>query len=133
MKTVAIYEMKANLSHLLDQVEAGEEITVTRRGVPIARLVPDHPPVKADIAALIERTKFTRHKSTLEGLSLNDLIEEGRDWWPLWWTIQWSWAGISKARPPDTPIMCWIVFPVKSLMCQVCGCWRFPTFCVRPG
>jgi prevent-host-death family protein len=79
MKTVAIYEMKANLSQLLDQVEAGEEITVTRRGVPIARIIPDHPPIRTDIAALIERIKSTRHKSTLEGLNLNDLVEEGRD------------------------------------------------------
>lgn len=79
MKTVAIYEMKANLSHLLDQVEAGEEITVTRRGVPIARIIPDHPPVKADVAALIARIKSTRHKSSLQGLDLNDMIEEGRD------------------------------------------------------
>lgn len=79
MKTVAIYEMKANLSHLLDQVEAGEEITVTRRGVPIARLIPDHPPVKPDVAALIERIKSSRHKSTLDGLNLDEMIEEGRD------------------------------------------------------
>jgi hypothetical protein len=47
--------------------------------VPIARIIPDHPPVKADVAALIERIKSTRHKSTLEGLNLNDLIEDGRD------------------------------------------------------
>lgn len=79
MKTVAIYEMKANLSHLLDQVEAGEEITVTRRGVPIARLIPEHPPVKPDVGGLIKRMKSSRRKSTLEGLNLNDLIEEGRD------------------------------------------------------
>ena len=79
MKTVAIYEMKANLSHLLDQVEAGEEITVTRRGVPIARLIPDHPPIKPDVTALIERIKSSRHKSTLDGLNLRELIEGGRD------------------------------------------------------
>lgn len=57
----------------------GEEITVTRRGVPIARLIADHPPVKPDVAALIERIKSSRHKSTLEGLNLSELIEEGRD------------------------------------------------------
>ena len=79
MRTVANNEMKAKLSHLLDQVEAGEEITVTRRGVPIARIIPEHPPAKTDVAALIERIKSTRHKSTLEELNLSDLIEEGRD------------------------------------------------------
>lgn len=79
MRTLAVYEVKANLSTLLDQVEAGEEITVTRRGVPIARIVPDHPPTKPDISGLIARIKSTRRKSTLDGLSLRDLIEEGRD------------------------------------------------------
>ncbi|OAJ72076.1 hypothetical protein A7976_08570 [Methylobacillus sp. MM3] len=79
MKTLAVYEVKANLSALLDQVEAGEEITITRRGVPIARIVPDHPQVKPDISGLIARIKSTRHKSTLEGLNLRELIEEGRD------------------------------------------------------
>ena len=78
MKTIAIYEMKANLSHLLDQVEAGEEITVTRRGVPIARLIPVHPPVQPDVA-LIERIKSSRYKSSLDGLNLRKLIKEDSD------------------------------------------------------
>lgn len=79
MKTFAVYEVKANLSTLLAQVEAGEEITVTRRGVPIARIVPEHPPVKPDIGGLIARIKSTRRQSTLDGLNLRQMIEEGRD------------------------------------------------------
>lgn len=79
MKTVAVYEVKAQLSHLLDKVELGEEIKITRRGVTITRIVPDHPSAKPDVAALIERIRATRHKSTLEGLDLRELIEEVRD------------------------------------------------------
>lgn len=33
------YSAKANLSKLLDAVERGEEVTITRRGKPVARLV----------------------------------------------------------------------------------------------
>ncbi|MDQ3779529.1 MAG: type II toxin-antitoxin system prevent-host-death family antitoxin [Chloroflexota bacterium] len=40
MKTVGAYEAKTHLSQLLDEVAAGESITITRHGVPVARLVP---------------------------------------------------------------------------------------------
>jgi prevent-host-death family protein len=37
---IGVFEAKNNLSALLDDVEAGAEITITRRGRPVARLVP---------------------------------------------------------------------------------------------
>ena len=39
MCTISLAEAKAKLSHILDQVEAGEEVVITRRGQPVARLV----------------------------------------------------------------------------------------------
>jgi prevent-host-death family protein len=39
-KTAAIAELKTHLSRYLSRVKAGEEILVTERGVPVARLVP---------------------------------------------------------------------------------------------
>lgn len=39
MKQIGAVEAKTKLSHLLDLVEAGEEIVITRRGKPVARLV----------------------------------------------------------------------------------------------
>ena len=39
MVTVNIHEAKTNLSKLLEQVEAGEEVVIARAGKPIARLV----------------------------------------------------------------------------------------------
>jgi prevent-host-death family protein len=50
MKTAAVSELKASLSEYLGQVKAGEEVLVTDRGKPIARIVPlgrddsDRPP-----------------------------------------------------------------------------------------
>jgi len=38
--TAAVAELKAQLSRYLSRVKAGEEILVTERGVPVARLVP---------------------------------------------------------------------------------------------
>lgn len=39
MVTISTYDAKATLSALLQQVEAGEEVVITRHGKPVARLV----------------------------------------------------------------------------------------------
>jgi prevent-host-death family protein len=44
MKQVNIRQAQTQLSKLLKRVAAGEEISITKRGVPVARLVP----VRAD-------------------------------------------------------------------------------------
>ena len=38
-KSVGVHEAKTHLSRLLEDVAAGEEVTITRRGEPVARLV----------------------------------------------------------------------------------------------
>lgn len=43
MRTIQIVEAKARFSALLAEVEAGEEIAITRHGRVVARLVPDAP------------------------------------------------------------------------------------------
>ena len=40
MKTVGAFEAKTHFSQLLERAEKGEEILITRRGKPVARLVP---------------------------------------------------------------------------------------------
>ena len=40
MATVALAEAKATLSALLDRVERGETVTITRHGIPVAELHP---------------------------------------------------------------------------------------------
>ncbi len=39
-KSVGVHEAKTHLSRLLEQVAGGEEISITRRGEEVARLVP---------------------------------------------------------------------------------------------
>jgi prevent-host-death family protein len=42
---INVHEAKTNFSRLLQRVAAGEEITIARAGVPVARLVPIEPKV----------------------------------------------------------------------------------------
>lgn len=79
MRSVGSYEAKTHLPRLLDEVAAGETIVITKRGVPVARLVPAEEP-RPDIDAVIEsiREFRTRENITLGGISIRELIEEGR-------------------------------------------------------
>lgn len=76
-RTVGAYEAKSKLSELLDQVERGRTITITRHARNIARLVP------ADEVA-VDRSVFTRIRALHARLSLGngetarDLINAGR-------------------------------------------------------
>jgi prevent-host-death family protein len=42
MAEIGMHEAKTQLSKLVERVEGGEEIVITRRGQPAARLVPEH-------------------------------------------------------------------------------------------
>jgi len=53
MKTVSLADAKAQLSELVDRVEAGESIGITRRGKPVARLTAaDSPRQRVDVGRL---------------------------------------------------------------------------------
>jgi prevent-host-death family protein len=82
METVGSYEAKTHLPRLLERVEHGETITITRHGKRIARLVPATPSARRpEIAEVIEamRTFQEQEAPTLgDDLSIRDLIEEGR-------------------------------------------------------
>lgn len=96
MGTASISETKAKLSALLDRVKAGETVTITDRGVPVAQIVPlngtsevdwdarlekleragviRRPKQKLDVTAFLERPlpKF-------QGSVLEALLEERRE------------------------------------------------------
>jgi prevent-host-death family protein len=77
--TVGAYEAKTHLSELLEKVEAGEEITITKHGAPVAKLVPVKKEASAEerIAA-IERIQKLSSGLSLQGLKVKDLLSEGR-------------------------------------------------------
>ena len=80
MQVVGAYEAKTHLSRLLDEVAKGETITITRHGVPVAMLVPPPDKKREDVARLIEEWRRYRREQniTLGGLSIREMIEEGR-------------------------------------------------------
>lgn len=77
--TVGAYDAKTHFSELLEKVAAGEEITITRHGTPVARLVPVKKKYTPDERrAAIERIKKLSAGLSLGGLKIRDLINEGR-------------------------------------------------------
>ncbi len=78
MKTVGAYEAKTHLPRLLDEVARGETITITKHGVPVARLVPPEGLEERDAGAAIDRWLALRQGIRLDGLSIREMIEEGR-------------------------------------------------------
>ena len=79
METVGAYEAKTHLSKLLDRVSKGERITITKHGVPVAVLAPPEVARKRPVSEVIEDIKRFGERHTLDGLSLREMIEEGRD------------------------------------------------------
>ncbi|MDM8007654.1 MAG: type II toxin-antitoxin system prevent-host-death family antitoxin [Phycisphaerae bacterium] len=76
---VGAYDAKAHFSELLERVENGEEVTITRHGSPVAKMVP----VKKSMTpeermAAIRRWQESSKGLTLGGLKVRDLINEGR-------------------------------------------------------
>ena len=79
MREVGVVEAKNTLGTLLDQVEHGAEIVITRHGRAVAKLVPVHPgfdreKAKRAAAGLREASKGVM----LRGLKIKDLVNEGR-------------------------------------------------------
>jgi prevent-host-death family protein len=79
LKEVGAFEAKNRLGQLLDLVERGEEVVITRHGREVARLVPPKGRInRAEARAAAQRIREMRKGVTLGGLSLKDLINEGR-------------------------------------------------------
>jgi prevent-host-death family protein len=79
MREIGAFEAKTNLSRLLDAVAAGEEIVVTKRGRPVARLVPPEP-ASADRRRALDRIRALRGR-VASGTTVGDLLsarDEGR-------------------------------------------------------
>lgn len=77
--TIGAYEAKTHLSELLEKVEAGQEITITKHGAPVAKLVPVKKEASAEQrAAAIQRIQNLAAGLSLGGLKVRDLINEGR-------------------------------------------------------
>lgn len=76
---VGVSDAQSRLLDLLERVAGGEQITITRNGWPVARLVP----VPADSSVerrreAVQAMRELANRNRLEGLRVKDLIAEGR-------------------------------------------------------
>lgn len=78
MRMIGAYEAKTHLPRLLDEVAKGKTITITKHGVPVAMLVPAPETRHKSIREVIEALREFRKGKTLGGITIRELIEEGR-------------------------------------------------------
>jgi prevent-host-death family protein len=78
MIKVGAFEAKTQFSALLDKVEKGEDVVITRHGKPVARLVKADAASLEEVDAAIARIKARREGVTTGGLGWKALRDEGR-------------------------------------------------------
>jgi prevent-host-death family protein len=78
MNSVGLFDAKTHLSALLERVAQGEEITITKHGMPVALLVPAANRRKKDPKKVAERIRALRQGARLEGVTIPQLLERGR-------------------------------------------------------
>ncbi|MBM5801272.1 MAG: type II toxin-antitoxin system prevent-host-death family antitoxin [Cyanobacteria bacterium K_DeepCast_35m_m2_023] len=78
MKTVGAFEAKTHLSKLLEEVQQGEEVLITRHGRAVARMLPMQANQTEQRLRAIERLRNFRSGKRLQGLSIQQLRDEGR-------------------------------------------------------
>lgn len=80
MKTIGAFDAKTHLSRLLDEVANGEEYVITRHGVPVAKLTSPHEVTRRGSGEIVKEWEEYRRREniTLGGLSIREMIEEGR-------------------------------------------------------
>jgi prevent-host-death family protein len=78
VETMSAFNAKTHFSSLLARVAKGEEVTITKHGTPVAKLVPVQRPDPEQVGEVIRRFREIRKGMRLDGLSVRELIEEGR-------------------------------------------------------
>jgi prevent-host-death family protein len=77
MDTVSLAEAKAHLSALLDRVEAGESVDITRRGHPVARLTAVARPRRRIDASLLRALTATMPPQAEDAAALVRAMRDG--------------------------------------------------------
>lgn len=70
---IGIRELRSNLSRVIDRVKAGEEMVITERGSPVARLI--SPAVSPNLQRLIDAGVITPAKMPKGKIDVTKLLE----------------------------------------------------------
>ena len=83
MQTATVRELRNHYTRLLTRVRAGEEIVITQRGEPVARLIPERPaePKKVNWAEAPETTRDRSLEPMLTAQESLDIIHEASGKW----------------------------------------------------
>ena len=78
--TIGAFEAKTRLGELLERVRGGASFTITKRNKPVARLsrIDDEAEQAARRIQAGKELRALRERYTLNGISVRELIEEGR-------------------------------------------------------
>lgn len=76
MREIGVFEAKTHLSEILDAVEAGESVTITKRGKPIAILSPASTKIEQRRAAAAELADI---KNSIQKIVTTEEVVEMRD------------------------------------------------------
>ena len=72
METVGVHEAKTHWARLVERVRQGERLTITRHGLPVARLVPVSEDVHTCVLEAAHRIRSRRKR--LPGAPLTELV-----------------------------------------------------------
>ena len=75
---VGAFEAKTHLSRLLERVSRGERVTITRRGVPVAVLVPPDEVRRDSSSRAIRELSALRERTKSAAETIADLRRDGR-------------------------------------------------------
>lgn len=78
MDTIGAYEAKTHLPKLLERVQKGEQITITKHGIPIAVLRPALSEKTEDTKLVISELRQFRSRHRFGRLNIRQTIETGR-------------------------------------------------------
>lgn len=78
MQSVGAYEAKTTFSKLLERVNQGEIISITKHGVAVAVIQPPATARKSSPRQAVAELRRFRSQHSLKGISLKKMIEEGR-------------------------------------------------------
>ena len=129
VREIGAFEAKNRLGTLLDWVEQGEEVVITRRGKAVARLVPNRPGAsQEDARAAAQAVREMRVGTKLLGLRIKDLIDEGaRVTLVLDASLTLSWFFEDEQSAVGDEVLDMVAERGRSF--RGCGGWRLPMGC----
>ena len=78
MSVIGAFDAKTHLPQLLRRVQEGERFVITKHNRPVAELIPFRRRDPARIRAAIDQLAAFQEEHSLGGVSVRELIEEGR-------------------------------------------------------